>query len=572
MTDPANLCMNCMSEKTEEGACPHCGCRGDEPQMKHALPLKTMLQNRYLVGAVQRSNGEGITYIGYDTVLNIPIELHEFFPQTLSERAANGADVRVIGGSEIIFNESFAHFLSYSREIAHMRELSAILQIYDIFEENHTAYTVSEWNDSITLRYFVERSGGRLSWNTARQLFMPVLSALSVLHTHSIGHLGISPDTLSIMEDGRMKLGGFSIGAVRQMDTDLPPDMIPGCAAIEQYIMDYKPDEATDVYGFAASLFFALTGTLPPDALKRRNDSRLYIPTAVLHTLPPHLVTALANALQVSPDRRTPTFERLRTELSLAPAVTAALEETRRIGQVQTNAESRQQRSEKKKKRELPGFVWVLASCTVMLVVFTAIGVFWISRTPADSRDLATGTTAETSSAASSESSGQQYSAKMMTQDSSAEEQITVPNLVGQNYDQLVAAVSSNTQTEYQVLLSSRQFSDTVPEGCIISQQPAADGKMAKGTAIVVVVSEGTAVRTLPEIAGETLPDASEDVTSAGFVPTKAEAYSRTVPSGLVIGYQDAKEGSQMAYGSKVVIVVSKGPNPSSSSGASSGG
>lgn len=568
MTDPANLCMNCMSEKEGEAACPHCGWRGDEPQMKHALPLKTMLQKRYLVGVARKSNGEGITYIGYDTVLNIPIELHEFFPQTLSERAANGTDVRVISGSEIVFNETFAKFLSYSREIAHMRELSAIVQIYDIFEENHTAYTVSEWNDSITLRYFVERSGGKLGWNTARQLFMPVLSALSVLHTHSVGHLGISPDTLFIMEDGRMRLGGFSIGSVRQMDTDLPPDMTAGCAAIEQYIMNYQPNEATDIYGFAASLFFTLTGALPPDALKRRSDPRLYIPTAILHTLPPYVVTALANALQVSPDRRTQTFERLRTELSAAPSVTAALEETRRISRISSRGEAgREESAGKKKKRELPGFVWVLASCAVMLIVFTAIGVFWISRTPSDSGNLAAGTTTEASDASSVGTLEKSLS------DSSTADQITVPNLVGQNYDQLVADVSSNGETDYQILLSTRQFSDTVPEGCIVSQQPAANGKMAKGTAIVVVVSEGAAVRTLPEIAGETLPDASENVTSAGFVPTKTEAYSGTVPSGLVIGYQNAKEGSQMAYGSKVVIVVSKGPNPdASSSSASSSG
>jgi eukaryotic-like serine/threonine-protein kinase len=445
MTDPANLCMNCMSDKAGAVICPHCGFRGDEAQMQHALPPKTVLQKRYLVGMAKESNGEGITYIGYDTVLNIPIKLREFFPQTLSERASNKTDVRVISGSEIFFDEILAQFLNYARDLAHMRELTAIMHIYDIFEENHTAYTVSEWKDSITLRYFVERSGGKLSWNTARQLFMPVLSALSTLHAHSIRHLGISPDTLEIMEDGRMKLDGFSIMAVRQMDTDLPPDMTAGCAAIEQYIMDYQPNEATDVYGFAASLFFALTGKLPPDALKRKNDPRLYIPTAVLHTLPPYVVTALANALQVSPDRRTPTFERLRTELSAAP-VTAVLEQTRRMKAVQTHSDVHSDNSHKKdkkrKKRELPGFVWVLASCAVMLVVFTAIGVFWISQMSRDSWGLAADTAPETPNK-SSESLAEKSSVNLLEANSSDADKIIVPNLVGQNYEQLVSASSN---------------------------------------------------------------------------------------------------------------------------------
>jgi eukaryotic-like serine/threonine-protein kinase len=78
MTDPANLCMNCMSDKAGAVICPHCGFRGDEAQMQHALPPKTILQKRYLVGMAKESNGEGITYIGYDTVLNIPIKLREF--------------------------------------------------------------------------------------------------------------------------------------------------------------------------------------------------------------------------------------------------------------------------------------------------------------------------------------------------------------------------------------------------------------------------------------------------------------------------------------------------------------
>ena len=119
----------------------------------------------------------------YDTVLLLPVEVREFFPQSLCERTDGEADIRILPGNEVAFNEYLADFLSYARDIAHVRELSTSVQIYDIFEENHTAYTVSDWHDSIPLRYYVERSGGNLNWNAARQLFMPVLSALSTMHT-----------------------------------------------------------------------------------------------------------------------------------------------------------------------------------------------------------------------------------------------------------------------------------------------------------------------------------------------------------------------------------------------------
>ncbi|MCI1955921.1 MAG: PASTA domain-containing protein [Oscillospiraceae bacterium] len=559
-----NLCMNCMSGMQGQEVCPVCGRRKDEPQMPGALPFRTVLQNRYAVGRAKKSNGEGVTYIGYDNVLNIPVELHEYFPASLSERAEDGRTVRVLGGSELAFQENRKAFLEYSRAIAHMRELSSILVIYDIFEENNAAYTVSEWNDSITLRYFVERSGGSLGWNAARQLFMPVLSSLSVLHAHSVGHFGISPDTLQIMKDGKMKLGGFSIGAVRQMDTDLPPDLIPGCASVEQYIMGDTLTEATDVYGFAASLFFTLTGTLPPEAPKRRTDARLLIPNAILRSLPPYIISALANALQLSPEKRTPTFERLRAELSAAPAVTAALETSQKFARVPP-ARPVASPEQPKAKKGVPGVVWVLSSCLTMLVIFVAIGMIWMNRSGADSQMNAAQTAASEMSA--------ETAASQPESDLSDANTVLVPNLVGENYADLASAESAEDSAvrEYQVLPSNQpSFSDSVPEGCILSQDPKPGTRMKKGTVIVVVVSKGPAVRTLPKVAGKTLSEASAAVTSAGLVPSQTEENSDTVPEGRVIGYQDVQEGSQMAYGSKVILVVSAGPRAAEPSSAAS--
>lgn len=555
-----NLCMNCMSDTAGRSACPHCGFAVDSDQQPNALPFRTWLQKRYLVGAVKKSNGEGFVYIAFDTVLNLPVELHEFFPQSLCERAENKKSARVMGGSEIAFDENLAAFLNHAREVARIRELSAIVQIYDIFEENHTAYTVSEWDDSITLRYFVERSGGSLSWNEARPLFMPVLSALSTMHSAGVCHLGISPETLRIMKDGKMRLGGFCIPAVRTADTDLPPDIVPGCAAIEQYVMGYQPEECTDVYGFAASLFYALTGTLPQDALKRRTDSRLLIPTSLVRSIPPHVITALANALQVTPDKRTATFERLRAELSAAPTVTMTIE-TPIVSAQPPKPEERpypvEQPLPRDRRRGVPAFVWVLVSCVACLIVFTVIGVLWIS-SGGDPGFLVGGDPVSSAVSLAPSSAAPASSAPVSSE---PDNQIPVPNLVGQEYESLV----SQAQTDYQILpAAQRQFSDTVAEGCIISQTPEySEGKtMTKGTAIVVVISQGPSVRELPNITNLPLADASTAVAEEGFVPSKIEEYSDTIPKGYAIGYQNAKAGDKMPYGSPVVLVISKGPDP----------
>ena len=388
---------------------------------------------------------------------------------------------------------------------------------------------------------------------------MPVLSALSTMHSAGVSHLGISPETLRIVKDGKMKLGGFCIPAVRTADTDLPSDIVPGCAAIEQYVMGFQPEECTDVYGFAASLFFALTGTLPQDALKRRTDSRLLIPTSLIRSIPPHVITALANALQVSPDKRTPTFERLRAELSAAPTVTMTMETPTEALRDQEPQYPVDQFPQKDRRRGVPPFVWVLVSCVACLIVFTVIGVLWLS---SDGGGSLTGGAAESSSALSSAASSQPASSTAAVS-SMAENQIPVPNLVGQEYDVLA---SQAEQLDYQLATTQRQFSDTVPEGCIISQTPeAGDGQtMTRGTMIVVVVSQGPSVRELPDITNLPLAQASTAVSDAGFVPSKVEEYSDTVPAGCAIGYQNVKAGDQMSYGSPVVIVISRGPEPPS--------
>lgn len=566
MTGSENLCMNCMCDTAGKSECPHCGFHAAEPQMSHALPYRAKLQQRYLVGRAQHCNGEGFTYIGFDTVLHIPIELHEFFPRTLCERAANGEDVRALNGSELVYDEYMTGFLDYSRELAHLRELSAIIQIYDIFEESHTAYTVSEWGESITLRYFVERSGGSLSWNTARQLFMPVLSALSALHSAGISHLGISPDTLHIMKDGRMKLNGFAISAARRMGSELQAELAPGCAAPEQYVPGEALGEAADVYGFSASLFFTLTGTLPQEAPKRRTDSRLLIPTSILRSLPPHVITAMANSLQVAAEKRTKTFERLRAELSAAPTVTATIEEPQRL--VPPELRRPPAPREGKEKKDVPPIVWVVLSCVLALIVFIVIGIIWMSLSGNDG--AAPAAQSQVSSAAEDSAA---LSALQSDEASSETDMMMVPDLTGQNYEGLkkTTSTASSGTADYQVLLSTKQFSDTVQEGCVISQSPEPGTKMAKGSDIVVVVSQGAAVRTLPPVAGKTLAEASSIITSAGFTPTKTEAYSATVPVGNVIDYDTVKAGSQMAYGSQVIIVVSKGPDPSAATSSQAG-
>ena len=109
-----------------------------------------------------------------------------------------------------------------------MRELPSIIPVYDIFEQNNTAYTISEYCEGNTLETRLKQIGGRMKWDEARPLFMPLLSTLISLHSAGVLHLGISPRNVIIGNDGKLLLRGFCITEARRVNTDLKPNLISG--------------------------------------------------------------------------------------------------------------------------------------------------------------------------------------------------------------------------------------------------------------------------------------------------------------------------------------------------------
>lgn len=548
-----NLCMGCMENMEENGVCPNCGMDNNLPseqvQYKTALPLKTKLQGRYIIGKSVDINGEGIGYIGYNIISNSAVYIREFMPFNLCKRDLSSTNITPRENFEMQFEQIKMQYLSFNRKLASMRSVSAIFPVFDIFEENNTAYVVCEWLDYITLEEYVQRSGGRLSWNDARALFMPVLSALSELSSFDIHHFGINPKNLVVLRNGKMRLKGFSIEESRRTDSILRPEIFEGFSAPEQYERDEVFSERTDIYGFVSSLLFALTGSTPKSAEKRKIDGKLLIATSVLKTIPPHVVTAIANGMQINSAIRTQKFERLRAELSVSPTIKIDLESVTHSTDTDENireAEIENIKKEMKNKKNKPT-IFLIISIIVLICVLCSFAAYLIF-TPKETDQKSD--VVSSSSIASSETNNE----------------IDIPNLVGQNFDQVKSA--GQNQGFYQIKLSSEDFSDNITKGSIISQTPnySADKKIAKGSVIAVVVSKGPKTRALPSVAGKSLAAASKQLSDCGFVPKKSqEQYSDKYDEGVVIGYEDYDEGDKLDYGTEVNLIVSKGSQSASS-------
>ena len=317
-----NRCFGCMQRNNGEQVCPICGFNRDTVQNAPFMPFGTELQDGdYIVGKKLDNNAEGARYIGYSKAMDTSVIISEFLPAGICGRANGKKKVVIRKGYEEQFNRMNEEYLSYYRSIARLRDMAAIAPIFDIFSENGVSYTVSEAYESIPFTEYISRRNGSIDWNTARPLFMPLISALSALHASGIGHYAISPDHLVVTTSDKLRLTDFALKEFRQTGGIFEPELMDGCAAPEQYKEIGVLDEATDIYGFTATLFYALTGRLPENSNERKTDGKLSIPTSVYKRLPPHIVSALVDGLQVPKLSRIATFEDMREMLSSNPPI-----------------------------------------------------------------------------------------------------------------------------------------------------------------------------------------------------------------------------------------------------------
>jgi len=128
----------------------------------------------------------------------------------------------------------------------------------------------------------------------------------------------------------------------------------------------------------------------------------------------------------------------------------------------------------------------------------------------------------------------------------------TVPNLVGITFADAQATVEP---LALGVGEAERQFSDTVPIDTIISQTPLPGEQVARGTGIVVVVSKGPDVVTMPSLAGMTFDVASATLTAAGFVPVLAFGASDGALQSASVGGVPAEAGAVYPRGTQVDLV-----------------
>ncbi|MDX2026302.1 Stk1 family PASTA domain-containing Ser/Thr kinase [Microcella sp.] len=454
--------------------------------------------------------------------------------------------------SDPVFRTRFRHEAQAAARMAH----PTIVRVFDAGEEivrepgggeTIVPYIVMEYVEGRLLKDII--ADGPLPVAEAARIAEGILTALEYSHRAGVVHRDIKPGNVMVTSSGQVKVMDFGIARAIS-DSAATVAQTSSILGTAQY---FSPEQArgetvdarTDLYASGVVLFEMLTGRAPfhgesavavayqhvseapptPSSINPQVSAAM--DAVVLHALAKDRferfqtasdfrndVTAAATG-QVPPKRVDAPADFTSTLFGVNPHATADTEAAMR--QLSVDDEERRARTQSR-----PPVAWMWAGIAVVGVVIAAV-LFWalnLERTP--------------------------------LVDAVA---ITVPDVVGLQYDEggqilLDAELQPEPTTE---------VSDTVPEGEIISTDPAAGITVSPGQVITVVVSSGPQPIDVPSLTLLTLAEAQALLAEKGLVVGTVTAENSSSVSKDVVIRSDPESGTELRPGDSVNLVVSTG-------------
>lgn len=554
MLNTERLCLGCMNDNGGEKVCPICGYDSTVPNPENALPVKFVINNRYLVGKNIASDGEGITYIGWDNGSDAIVKIKEYFPKEFAHRNPDKT-VSIVSGGEYTFNEGLLEFNEINRTIMNAG-FPALIPVTDVFEENGTIYAVMKNISGITLEQFLEKNGGTLKWEQARALLLPLIDTISGMNEKGIIHRGISTETIIVGRDGTLRISDYSIKKLRLENSEIESCLYSGYAAAEQYnIADMHDDTYTDVYGFAATLFRVLIGSVPPDALARLDNNAMAIPARFAEELPRHVLAALANGLQPLPQKRTKNMEIFKNELVYGEIAEPAPAKTKKVS-------SDNEKVSKKQKSGSAKYAVISAVCTASVFVIVALVLLFtvfkedvFGSKDANSSSQQASVEAPVVDKIGDVESGAEVTAKLYS----------VPDLKGKYYAEII---EEEQYEMFEFVIVDKSFSSQYPKGTICAQSIAPNNAVERDTKIELTVSLGSQEVKIANVIGLSETDAKLELLKQGFLYDNIvvkEKYDADREPATIVD-QEPERGTSVSTDIKVIIYINsyKGEDTSS--------
>lgn len=321
MTDPERLCVGCFHTEPRGSVCPRCDYDESVERVPLFLPLRTVLDQQYLVGReLGRPGGFGITYLALDQRLQDRVAIKEYLPPAVAGRKVDRLSVQANSTQDgDFFRYGLGAFNEEARTLAAFRHPN-IVRVRTFLQANDTAYMVMDYYEGETFEEYLLRHDGRISQADALRLIDPIFTALSdEVHAKDYLHRDISPQNVYLASlPGEQRPLLIDFGAARQALGDrsqsLSVVLKQGYAPFEQY---YSKGQGpwTDVYACAATLYRAVTGTVPPPAVERIESDPLVPPDQLVAGLTREFSEALVWGLTPRYQDRPQTIDAFRQRL-----------------------------------------------------------------------------------------------------------------------------------------------------------------------------------------------------------------------------------------------------------------
>ena len=530
------LCPYCMGELPHAAdSCVHCGKVFAGRNPAGCLPVGTVLAGRYTVGEMRSLDGEGILYRGVENLGCFRVTIKEYMPVTLA--AERGADfvLRPKPGSEVLFKTTRMDFADLFRAVERITPSNGLEAVLDVVEANNTVYAVLENLGGTPLDQWLDARSGSMRIEDACTMLQPVFEGVAAMHKIGLVHRGICPENIRVMENGRARLAGYATVGLRTAGSGLREQLYEGYSAPEQYSTAQFEGRYTDEYGLAAVLYRMVCGQSPVPAEQRVVSDSNPRARTVNPTVPAYVSDVLQMGLRLKAMERIQTVPQLYQALT-SKEYTAELTRTMKPETPMHPADGEAVQGQKNHLLSLKALLAGILILLMILILMTAWSML-SHRTPSASSE-----TVEPEPASSEV----------------LEPQNLVPSFLGMDY----AQVQNNREyTGMYLFYVTEEYSDTVPAGQIMSQEPEADTVLKAGETIRLVVSKGPQKVEMPTIIGFTQDAAVAMLQSRGLIASCFMVVNDgSYASGCVVSASE-EAGTQVSVGSVITVYIAADPS-----------